>query len=105
MSIREKASKGIGNILMYGSFLIAFVVAVVAVRLAIVDLTSEFLGVALSTMGVWIALWLFFSTEHKRQKKDEEVSNGIRVILDHLKKCECSCQADVADERECQPSS
>ena len=96
---------GLGNVLMIVCFVVALSVAVATVCLMIVDNTWDAVGVGVGTTGIWMALWLFVMTRREQRKVDARVCEGLCEILERLKKCQCSCQADAAGGCECQPSS
>ena len=110
MSIREKASKRIGRGLMYAFFGLAFISASVA-ALTVVgegglsDRGLSVVGIGLGATGVWVALGFFMYAELTRNELEECIKKQLCEILGELKKCECSCQADVAGGYESKPSS
>ena len=93
MNKSESAYERFIRIVMYAAFVAAFGWGVLATALSLRDTGQISLGVALSAVGVYFAIGVFYSMERMHRRTDRSVNEKFDEVLHELKKRECKCQA------------
>lgn len=102
MNKRESAYERFIRIVMYAAFVAAFGWGVLATVLSLRDTGQISFGVALSAVGVYFAIGVFYSMERTHRRTERSMNARFEELLKDLRKRECRCQAGRCEEVDAQ---
>lgn len=98
MTKSQRAYERFIGIAMYAAFIGAFVWGVMVVVVSYRDTDGISFGDALSAVGVYLALGVFYSADRMRRSTDRSMNARFDEVLNEVKKRECKCQSDCRGE-------